>query len=81
MFRLIAYPGPLSLRTMGRSSRLRLVVWKSRSIRVSMADGLPYGVIEPARAYTIGWADHRPVLRGDADAAWRLPVASPTEPR
>jgi hypothetical protein len=27
------------------------------SMWISMADGLPYGVIDPVRAYTVSWAE------------------------
>jgi hypothetical protein len=27
------------------------------SVWISMADGLPYGVIDPVRAYTVSWAE------------------------
>ena len=29
------------------------------SMWITMADGLPYGVVDPARAYTVGWAEVR----------------------
>jgi hypothetical protein len=47
------------------------------SLWLSMADGLPYGVLEPRRAYTVSWAEM--IWRGETGYAY-VERSSPAGP-
>ncbi|MDT5340247.1 MAG: hypothetical protein QOD90_5752 [Mycobacterium sp.] len=50
------------------------------SMWVTMADGLPYGVMDPARAYTVGWAEVR--CDGESGYAYlERSAMTPSRPR